>query len=101
MSNTIDIAGTKITLCEDNKTNIEALNAVIKSALKLRNQLQAKEAKVAARSKAKEKAKAAKEAKRKRDAEKKAQRKEAAKARKGKAPKAKLEQFDLLSDSAT
>lgn len=101
MSKTINIAGIELTLCEDDKSNIQALNDIIKSALRHRNALQKKAAKVAARSKAKEKAKAAKEAKRKRDAEKKAQRKEAAKARQGKAPKAKLEQLDLLSDGDT
>lgn len=101
MSKTINIAGIELALSDDTKSNIEALNAIIKSALKHRNALQAKAAKITDRAKAKEKAKAAKEAKRKRDAEKKAQRKEAAKARKGKAPKAKLEHLYLLTDSAT
>lgn len=101
MSKTINIAGIELTLCDDDKANIETLNAILKSALKHRNSLQAKAVKIAARAKAKEKAKAAKEAKRKREAEKKAKRKEAGKTRKGKAPKAKLEQLNLLSDSAT
>lgn len=95
MSKTISIAGCEFILCDDTKSNIDALNAIIKSAIKLRKSFQAKEAKIAARAKAK----AAKEAKRKRDVEKKAKRKEAAKARKGKAPRAKLEQLDLLSGS--
>lgn len=101
MSKTISIAGIELTLCDDTKSNIDTLNAIIKSALKHRNSLQAKATKIADRAKAKEKAKAAKEAKRKRQAEKKAKRKEAVKAGKARAPKAKLEQLNLLSDSAT
>lgn len=101
MSKTISIAGIELALCDDPKSNIEALNAIIKSALKHRNTLQSKAAKIAERTKAKEKAKAAKETKRKREAEKKAKRKDAAKARKGKSSKTRLEQLDLLSGSAT